>query len=357
MPLGRRDLLKTATALSLATIAGCTGVLDGGESPDYAEAIPHDGADEDAGVFFVHIDAEWLRAFDGEEELPYAEEFSGAVDIDPDPDTPPADADPLLAYPTAGLVVGALGIGFGLFPYGFGDVILGGLNEEVVPDETDQNQTPEEETEVDATVRIDSMLLVDGVGVFRGEFDARTIVAAAGDFEPAGERDGFDIYEGTDDSIVGTEGLAFAARDGVLVTLLDEHSDLEPVLDVIAGDAERLDDVDDGGWALVEAGHGHVTLGAWGVEPEQAAAGERDYEFVDTGNVLDAADGLVSSLRLGPDEGVGTIAAVFPPDETPQRAAIESQIGTSASTRDIDIDDTRVSITGIWRVPDEGTDA
>lgn len=141
------------------------------------------------------------------------------------------------------------------------------------------------------------------------------------------------------------------------MTLLDEPSDLEPVLEAIAGDAERLDDVDDGGWTLVEAGHGHVTVRAWGVEAEQAAAGERDYEFVDTGNVLDAADGLVSTLTLGPDEGVGTIAAVFPPDETPQRAAIENQIGTSASTRDIEIDDTRVSITGIWRVPDEGTDA
>lgn len=113
MSLGRRDLLKTATALSLAAVAGCTDVLDDGESPGYAEAIPHDGADDDAGVFFVHIDAEWLRAFDGEEELPYAEELSDSVDLDVDPDTPPVDADPLLAYPTAGLVVGTLGIGYG----------------------------------------------------------------------------------------------------------------------------------------------------------------------------------------------------------------------------------------------------
>lgn len=357
MSLRRRDLLKTATALSLATIAGCTGVLDDGESPDYAEAIPRDGSDDDAGVFFVHIDAEWLRAFDGEEELPYAEELSDSVDVDVDPDTPPVAADPLLAYPTAGLVVGTLGIGFGLFPYGFGNVILEGLNETVVPDETDATQTPEEETDVDATVRIESMLLVDGVGVFRGEFDARTIVADAGDFEPAGERDGFDLYEGTDDSLVGTEGLAFAVRDGVLVTLLDEESALDPVLETITGDGERLADIDDGGWALAEAGHGHVTLGAWGVEPEQSAEGERDYEFVDTGNVLDGADGLVSSLTLGPDEGVGSLVAVFQPDRTPPRAAIEDQIGTSASTRDIAIDDTRVSITGSWRVPDEGPDA
>lgn len=356
MPFRRRDLLKTATALPLAVMAGCTGVLGDNESPEYAGSIPRDGADDEEGVFFVHIDAEWLRAFDGEEELPYGEKLPDAVDIDVDPDTPPVDVDPLVAYPTAGLVLGVLEIGFGLVPYGFGDVILEGLDEEVAPDETAEDQTPEAESDVDGTVSIDSMLLVDGVGVFSGEFDAQTVVAAAGDFAPAGERDGFDVYEGTGDGFLGTEGLAFAVRDGVLVTLLDEDADLEAVLETIDGDAERLGDTDDAGWALAEAGHGHVTLGVWGVEPEQAAGADYDREFIDTEEVFEDADGLVSSLTLGPDEGVGTIAAVFPPDEIPQRAAIENQIGTSASNRDINIDDTRVSITGIWRVPDEEND-
>lgn len=356
MSLRRRDVLRTATALSFAAIAGCSGVLDSSEPPDYADAIPRDGADGEDGVFFVHLDAEWLRAFDGEEELPYAAELSDSVEVDLDPDTPPVDADPLLAYPTAGLAVGALSLGFGLLPYGFGDVVLSGLDGTVAPDDAGDDQPPEAGTEVDATVRIDSMLLVDGVGVFRGEFDARTIVSAAGDFEPAGERDGFDVYEGTGDGLVDTEGLAFAVRDGVLVTLLDDGADLGRVLGSIAGGADRLGGIDDGGWALSEAGHGHVTLGVWGVEPAQAAAGDRDPEFVDTGAVLGDAVGLVSSLTLGPEEGVGTIAAVFPPDETPQRAAIENRIGTSASSREIAIDDTRVSVTGKWRVPDEGTE-
>ena len=198
--------------------------------------------------------------------------------------------------------------------------------------------------------------LVDGVGVFNGEFDARAIVAAAGDFEPTGEQGDFDVYEGTGDGFFGTEGLAFAVRDDVLVTLLNRDADLEMVLETIGGDADSLSESDDEGWALAEAGHGHVTLGVWGVEPAQATETEYDREFVDVDGVFENADGLVSSLTLGPDEGTGTIAAVFPSGETPQRAAIENEVGTSASSRDIEIDDTRVSINGIWRVPDEESD-
>jgi hypothetical protein len=356
MVLQRRDLLKTLTALPLATFAGCTGALDDGAVPDYAESLPRNGANDDSGVFFVHINAEWLRGFDGEEELPYAEELPDAFDIDIDPDTPPLDVDPLVAYPSAGLVLGALGIGFGLVPYGFGDLVLGGLDQEVTPNDTESEQTSETDSDVNGTVRIDSMLLVDGVGIFRGEFDARTVVAAAGEFEPVGEQGDFDVYEGTDDGFLGTEGLAFAVRDGVLVTLLDDGADIDAVLGAIAGDAERLSDTDDGGWALTEAGHGNVTLGVWGVDPEQATEQETDRELVDTEDVFGDADGLVSSLTLGPEEGVGTITAVFPAEQTPQRAALENRIGTSASTREIEIDGTRVSITGTWRVPDEAND-
>ena len=352
----RRDLLKTATALPLLTMAGCLGVLDSGELPAYAESTPRDGADDEDGVFFVHIDTEWLRGFDGEVELPYSDQLPDAVDIDVDPSTPAVDFDPLVAYPTTGLALGAFGIGTGLLPYGFGDVVLDGLDEDVVPNETDESSTQQEETTVDGTVRIDSMLLVDGVGVFRGEFDARAVVAAAGGFEPTGEQNGFDVYEGSDDGFFTTEDLAFAVRDGVLVTLLDQDADLEVVLETIAGDIERLSDTDDGGWALTEAGHGHVTLGVWGAEPQQATETEYDSESVDTGDVFENADGFVSSLTLGPDEGVGTISAVFPPDEVPQQAAVENQVGTSASTREINIDGTKVSISGIWRVPTEEPD-
>mgnify|MGYP006876417399 CR=1 FL=1 len=107
--------------------------------------------------------------------------------------------------------------------------------------------------------------------------------------------------------------------------------------------------------ALQLCGMGVATATA-GFGAGTAAAAEYDREFVDVDGVFENADGLVSSLTLGPDEGTGTIAAVFPSGETPQRAAIENEVGTSASSRDIEIDDTRVSINGIWRVPDEESD-
>ncbi|WP_336134021.1 hypothetical protein [Natronomonas amylolytica] len=362
MTLHRRDVLKTAAAVPLAAVAGCTGVLGDGEKPSYSDSTPGDGANDDAGVFFVHIDAEWLRAYDGEEELPYAEEFPDAVDIDVGSDSAPVEVDPLVGYPTAGLLIGSIGLGFGLLPYGFADRLLGPLGEEELGEETSENDT-ESATETDAAgsdVRVDSMLLVDGVGVFRGSFEADTIVAASEGFEPDGERNGFDIYEGTGEGFLSTEGLAFAVREDALVTLLDGESDLDAVLDTIAGETERLADDDDGGWALETAGHGHVTLGAWGIDPEagETAGGEADTDqFVESGPVLESASGVVSSVTLGPEEGTASLAAVYPEGETPDRAAIENEVGTSATTRDVSIDGTRVAIDGTWRVAEESTPA
>lgn len=349
MNLQRRDVMKAAAAVPLASIAGCTDVL-GDDPPAYSETTPRDGADEESGVFFIHIDGTWLREYDGQAELPYADELPDGIDIDPDPETAPVDIDPLVAYPTAGLLGGALAFGLGLWPYGFGDEILASFEE--LPDEADPDdgqQDGEADGEIDGDVRVDSMLFVDGIGVFRGSFDTRTIVAAADDFEPTAERHGFDIYEGTDDGFLGTEGLGFAIQDDFLVVLLDEDSSLDAVLESHAGETDRLSDDDDGGWALAEAGSGHVTLGAWDTDPTD----EDEGGFVGGNEALDDAIGLVSSLTLGPEEGTGALAAVYPEGETPEQAAFENQVGTSASSRELSVDGTRVSVSGVWRVPEE----
>jgi hypothetical protein len=360
MTLQRRDVLKTVGAIPLAAVAGCTGVLDGGEKPSYSNSTPRDGANDDSGVFFVHIDTEWLRAYDGEEELPYAEEFPDAVDVDIGSDSAPVEVDPLIGYPTAGLLIGSLGLGFGLLPYGFADLLLGSLGREDFGEGTADNDTETAtETETDESeIRIDSMFLVDGVGVFRGSFGADAIVAASEDFEPSGERNGFDVYEGTGEGVFSTEGLSFAVREDTLVTLLDAESNLDAVLETIAGETERLGESDDGGWALETAGSGHVTLGAWGIDPEagDAAGGDADREgFVESGPVLEAASGVVSSVTLGPEEGTASLAAVYPEGETPDRAAIENEIGVSATTRNVSIDGTRVAVDGTWRVAEDST--
>lgn len=360
MTLQRRDLLKTATALPLVALAGCLDALTGGEQPAFGGDLPRDGADDDAGVFFVHVDAAWLAAFDGEEELPYAEELPDAVDLDPGGDDPPVGVDPLVGYPVAGLVVGAVAVGLGLHPYGFADVVLDGLDgDAVTPDEGGGASTDEgtADGDVDGSVSLDSMLLVDGVGVFRGDFDARTVVAASEGFEPARERDGFDVYEGTGEGLLGTEDHEFAVQDDVLVALLDVESDLDAVLDATTGAVDRLGDDDDGGWALANAGDGHVALGAWGVDPGSSTDdGATDRDVVGTADVFSDAEGLVSSFTFGPEEGRGAIAAAFPEGETPQRAAVENQVGTSATAREVEIDGTRVSVTGTWRVATDDGD-
>ena len=360
MNLQRRDVLKATAALPLVTVAGCTGVLGDGEQPAYNESTPRDGANDDAGVFFVHIDAEWLRGYDGEEELPYAEELPDAVDIDIGSDAAPVNVDPLVAYPTAGLLVGTIGLGFGLVPYGFGDRLLegvggGDLQEGAADNDTD---AATETATAEADLRVDSMLLVDGVGVFRGSFDTNAVVAASEGFEPSEERGDFEVYEGTGEGFLSTEGLAFALRDDTLVTLLDKESSLDTVLDTVAGETERFGEGDDSGWALETAGNGHVTLGAWGVDPEAGAEsdGEADTsQFIESGPVLESATGVVSSFTLGPEEGTASLAAVYPEGEAPDRAAVENEIGTSATTRDVSIDGVRVAVDGTWRVAEEST--
>lgn len=353
MYVQRRDVLKTAGAFSLAALAGCTSAFGGSDVPAYSEATPRDGATDGEGVYFVHFDATWLRAFDDEAELPYEDELPDTVDVDLDPDTALVDVDPLVAYPTAGLVGGMIGLGFGLLPYGgLGEVLLEELDEPIPDDESlpdDDESPPGDPDEVDGSVRVDSILIVDGVAVFRGEFDGRELAAVPNDFEYVGERDGFEVYEGTGDDFFGwTEGRAFAVEDDVLVALLDDEASVDAVLDGIGGEVDRLSDDDDAAWALGTAGHGAVTLGAWEMEPKEPAD---DGQLVDVDDVVEDAVGFVSSFTLGPEEGTGSLAAVFPEGETPSRAAVGNQIGTSATERDVTIDDTRVSVTGTWRAP------
>jgi|GEM_PF-3022796 len=360
MDLQRRDVLKTAAAIPLAAVAGCTGVLDDGETPAYNDSTPKDGANDDAGVFFVHIDAEWLRDFDGDEELPYAEELPDAVDIDVGSDTAPVNVDPLVGYPTGGLLVGTISLGFGLLPYGFGDRLLKGVGGSELSEGTADNDTDSDTDtpEFGGELRVDSMLLVDGVAVFRGSFDADAVVAASEGFEPSEERNDFDVYEGTEEGFLSTEGLAFAVREDTLVTLLDGESSLDTVLDTVAGEAERFGEGDGGGWALETAGDGHITLGAWGIDPEAGATsdGEADTgQFIESGPVLESATGVVSSLTLGPEEGTASLAAVYPEGEVPDRAAIENEVGASATTRDVSVDGVRVAVDGTWRVVEEST--
>lgn len=358
----RRDVLRAGCTVPVIALAGCADVLavigEDGSHP-YHEYIPQDGANDDEGVYFIHIDASWLREYDDEEELPYADQLPGAVSVDFDPTTPIFDVDPMVGYPAAGLGKAALKVIFGLLPYGFADPVFESFGEEALDDVEashdgdDVDLDDEADNEIDGSVDVDSILVVDGVVVVRGSFDARTIVAASSEFDPAGERHGFDVYEGARDAFPSTVGKSFAVRDDELIALLDEDSDIDAIIDSAAGEIDRVTDDDDGEWMLQTASADGITVGVWGVEPDDDS---ENLEFIGTQNLTDDALGFVTSLTLGPEEGVGTFAAPFPQGQVPPESEVWSQIGTSATEREVSIEDNRITVEAVWQSVDEADD-
>ena len=359
----RRDLLRGLAATGLASIAataGCTtaGPLGGErrELPSYHRYVPADGPEGD-GVFYASLDMARLRALeDGavEEGLP-----EGASPGDGD-DWGSQDADPLVTYPAAGLFVVALGVGFGLVPYGFSDEVAGGFSETPIGEGTPTpGGSAGGSTEAEGETRIDTMVLHSAAIVLEGTFEPAAIADAAEGFERAGERGGFAVYVGGEgESMFDVGNLAFAVSEDALVALVnDDREDprgrLEAAIDVAAGDGERLSGGSDADWALRTAGHGFTALGGWGLDPDEAAptrSGPGEELGVDS--VLDDADGLVSSLAY--DEATpateATVAAVYPEGGTPSRERLAEELGTSATEREIEVDGTRVTVTGRWTV-------
>lgn len=365
--LRRRDVLQGLTAVgmaSMASVAGCTGLIPGSEEqrdrPSYYQYVPAERNDE--GTFFITVDIEQIRdleAQDLEGKLPEG----ASVDFE-DPEGL-GDADPMVAYPTAGLVVSVFAMAFGLVPYGFGtDLASGfGVTSPSDPGAGTPTETATTETEEPAT-QVDTMVMLDGAFVFDGTFDSETLTSDIEGFEPAGEWDGFEVYEGVEgESLIDTQNLAFAVAKDVLVALYGDDTDdprgrLDAVLDTVIGDADRLSSSDDPDWALRTAGHGLVTIGGWGVDPDAMDSGSASPEDeLQIESVLDGADGVVSSLGVEADQrrARADVAAVYPEDDTPSREAIEDSLGTSAPERTIEIDGTRVAVTASWPAEDATT--
>lgn len=359
----RRDVLRGIAAGGLATVtglAGCTQLpTDAGgeqaERPGYHTYVPAEGSDSE-GAFFIALDFERFRDLESrdlESELP----ANASVDLENGSGF--ENADPMLAYPAAGLLVGVLGLSFGLVPYGFADDVasgfasggLGGETPTPTPDGGAQ-QTEEEE----GPAQVDTAVMVDGAFVFEGSFEPAAIGEAAEGFEQTDERDGLAVYEGTEgESLLDTSNLAFAVGEELLVALFgqddgdDPRATLDRVLDVAAGDADRMSGDEDADWTLRTAGHGLVAIGGWGVDPEEAGTGQAEGS-VQVDSVLEGARGLVSSLSVPSEEARADIAAVFPEGETPDSEQLEEELGASADTREIETDGTRVSVTATWAV-------
>ena len=366
----RRDVLCGIAGAGLAStvpLAGCTGFSPGGTGekplPAYHRFVPAEGSG-DEGVFFATLDVAGLRELEEdalEEDLPEGSGLGGGASG--------GEPDPLLAYPAAGIFVVALGVSFGLFPYGFGEEISFGLSEAPVEDGTESSADGETETADDAS-RIDSMVLVPGAVAMEGSFDEDRLAEAASGFARDGEHGGYATYVGGEgESMMDTGDLAFAVDGETLFALIgDDHDDprvaLEAAIDVANGDAERLADDADAEWALRTAGHGFSVLGGWGTDPDEVEptdggpGGGGGSGGFDVESVLDDARGLVSSLAVDGTAGTttATVAAVYPEGETPTREQLEADLGASATEREVEVDGTRVAVTATWSV-EETTDA
>lgn len=358
----RRDVLRGLAAgglVSVASLAGCTQLPTGEtepeqrERPSYHRYVP--AADDGEGTFFVALD---FRRFRELEDRDLESELPEGANVDFEDGGGLEDADPMLAYPAAGLFVGVLGLSFGLVPYGFGSDVAGGFASGGFGSETPTPDGDGGERGDDGPAQVDTAVMLDGAFVFDGSFEPETIAEAAEGFERTDERDGFAVYEGTDDgeSLISTEGLGFAVSEDALVALFGQDDGDEPrakldgVLDVVAGDAGRLSEDGDADWALRRAGHGLVTLGGWGVDPDET----EQADGVEIDSVLEGATGLVTSLSVPDERARSDVAAVFPEGETPDSEQIEDELGASATDREVEVDGTRVSVTATWSV-EEGT--
>ncbi|PSQ39516.1 hypothetical protein BRD07_08600 [Halobacteriales archaeon QS_9_68_42] len=348
MALRRRTLLTTAAAVPLAATAGCTdgfgigGNDDTRNPPEYARWVPARSTDDEE-TLFVYFDVSRLSNLqDFQEDLPTGD--------DPFGETPNAgreeNVDALVGVPTFGAVFVGFALGLQLGLYGFvGELLaesLGVGGGPGVGDETGDEGSPTDEGDSELGT-VETMLFTGETAVLEGSFDLEAIDDAAERFERSGEHRGTRIYEGTGDStLVSTDGLAFAAREDALVFGsppsnsasfertpteegdADEESarpSVERALDVEAGEedrfADRNDDADGGG-------------------------------LDETPESLGDARGEVYSLTLAETELTGEMAAVYPEEETPDREEVERHVGNTADEREVEVDDSRVSVTGTY---------
>ena len=357
----RRDVLRGLAATGLASIAATAGCATAGplgdgqrELPPYHRYVPAEGP-EGEGVFYASLDMARLKTLeDGEleEGLPEGAELGGGGDVGMD------FPDPLVAYPAAGLFVVALGVGFGLVPYGFSDEVAGGFSETPIGEGAPTPGGSEGgSADADGGTRVDALVLHSAAIVLEGSFEPAAIADAADGFQPAGERGDFEVYVGTGGgSTFDVEALAFGVSEDAIVALVNDDRDdprarIEAAIDVASGDGDRLSGDADADWALRTAGHGFTALGGWGLDPDEAAptAGARTGDL-GVESALDEADGLVSSLAYDEADAatVATVAAVYPEGETPDRDRLAEELGTGAREREIEIDGSRVTVTARW---------
>ncbi len=334
----RRSLLVAGAALATA---GCLGAdsdpdparTDSDQSPafpeydlpmyaDWPPAVPRTRD----FVLFTHVNAEFLRASDEEDEAPI------------DGNDLPAG----VTLPMYGLIVTGLWYYLALWSYPWQGT-LGGADEPAGMDTA-------------------AVTMTEGTFVFHGEYDPAVFVAdyASGFVER--ELDGYTVLEGDPDGATG--GLAYAVSEEAVVVALDVadtdshaaiRANLEAALATQLDEQGRVLDDEDGRWLLETTGPPDIAVGCWGVDgledgDLQMGEDEDDRPGFEDDPVFAEVESFVSTLALpeteGRDGGAARFAAIYPDDAIPSEASLQQSLlaGDDGFEESIVIQDNRVFV-------------
>ena len=317
--------------------------LSADDGPSYGDWIPDENHDDpDTGVYFTHADWEQISAL-GEDENPADEEPVVAELF---------DRLPIVALPLFGGSISLLAP-FWMLSFPFSADVL-----------------PDEDGAVDGIETTSVTWTIDTI-VFHGTFEPDVFATEyADDFERVGERNEFEVYEGTDEF---TEGLSYAVSPETLLVGFQREDAADPAhstefvgADVVDRaleeyDAEtgRMIDEDAGEWLFDSTGGAQMAFGGWQIEDLREALEPQDATAEDGGGPtaqIDLADhpifapveSLVNTIRFDVEaETMGAVEArfsgLYPDDAVPDVAEIETHlIGDASAPHEIVIDDDRV---------------
>ncbi|SIR97853.1 hypothetical protein [Natronorubrum thiooxidans] len=326
MTPSRRDVLRLAGTTATAAMApvGIAGTVTvtaqepvDGDLPAYSQWLPVD----DGGLEFAFVDWAALDEY-VQDELETA---------NPNEAVPAAyEADPMIAPVSEGSLSTYLFVGLTLGQFRLGRL----LDDEAF------------ESTIEGLLRTTDAFVVTG-RIDPAEIDAQITAAPEAEFirqlERTDEIEGYDVYtpvsEATDAAIaVGDEALVIVTGEDPNAAD-DPRTRLERPIGASTGTADRMTDASEAfAWTLERAGDGDVIVGQYG-----DGDGVVDFAF----DGLEDAESIVSSLTVEDEEtSTGEFAAVI---DDLDEATLEAVLGASADERSLDIEDDRVTATGMWR--------
>ena len=379
----RRTVLQAAGGALAVALAGCSGgPLEGGsvgDQPEYSRWIAAsdlpDSPSAGEPYGFVRTDFEALNDTRVGTPSSTATGTAQLGDAIADP------GDDMVLAPVSASVGFLLAASFGLI--GYGDAASGVLTAAI-----GSSESTDRETETATPHSTSAGMLSGNSIVFEGSFDAEAIADGLENFEQAGERGAFTIYEGVDgESFLDTSTLAFAVSSDAAVFALPASDGsgsgetpasgtptgdrtgrdiVDERLAVAVGDAESAADADDdfdwvlragGNGAFVTAGYGRDSVApnsgteaTTGGEGDAGTPAEEQFDVSAIETQVAAATTFANAVRF--DRAAGEVSAEFAfvydaEADVPTEAELDAFV-ESASDSDVVRDGRRVSVEGTW---------